>query len=166
MEKYRHLFSWCFKIKIKGFQKYRNNHPEVFYKKGVFRNFAKFTGKHLCQDLFFNNVAGPYIETSQLICCANQLTGFYKRAWSFIKKETLTQMFSCEFCKISKNTYSYRTPLVVASENINFGFLKNTLIWDRLQLFQETISRGVGIRRCSVLFMPKCDFNKAVWFLL
>ena len=26
--------------------------------KGVFRNFAKFTGKYLCQSLFFNKVAG------------------------------------------------------------------------------------------------------------
>ena len=26
--------------------------PEVFYKKRVFKNFAKFTGKHLCQSLF------------------------------------------------------------------------------------------------------------------
>ena len=31
---------------------------EVFCKKGVLRNFAKFTGKHLCQSLFFNKVAG------------------------------------------------------------------------------------------------------------
>ena len=34
---------------------------------------------------------------------------------NFIKKETLTQVFSCEFCEISKNTFSYRTPLVIAS---------------------------------------------------
>ena len=27
-------------------------------KKVVFRNFTKFTGKHLCQSLFFNKVAG------------------------------------------------------------------------------------------------------------
>ena len=27
-------------------------------RKGVLRNFAKFTGKHLCQSLFFNKVAG------------------------------------------------------------------------------------------------------------
>ena len=27
-------------------------------KKGVLKNFAKFTGKHLCQRLFFNEVAG------------------------------------------------------------------------------------------------------------
>ena len=32
--------------------------PEVFYKKGVLRNFAKFTGKHLYASLFFNKVAG------------------------------------------------------------------------------------------------------------
>ena len=30
---------------------------EVFYRKGVLRNFAKFTGKHLWQSLFFNKVA-------------------------------------------------------------------------------------------------------------
>ena len=32
-------------------------------------------------------------------------------ACNFIKKETLAQVFSCQFCKISKNTFSYRTPL-------------------------------------------------------
>ena len=31
---------------------------EVFYKKGVLRNFAKLIGKHLCQSIFFNNIAG------------------------------------------------------------------------------------------------------------
>ena len=34
--------------------------PEVFLKKGVLKNFAKFTGKHLCQGLFFNKVAGLF----------------------------------------------------------------------------------------------------------
>ena len=32
------------------------------------------------------------------------------------KKETLAQVFSCEFCEIFKNTFSHRTPLVAASE--------------------------------------------------
>ena len=31
------------------------------------------------------------------------------------KKETLAQVFSCKFCEISKNTFSYRTPPVAAS---------------------------------------------------
>ena len=30
---------------------------EVFYKKSVLETFKKFTGKHLCQSLFFNRVA-------------------------------------------------------------------------------------------------------------
>ena len=29
-----------------------------FFQKVVLRNLAKFTGKHLCQSLFFNEVAG------------------------------------------------------------------------------------------------------------
>ena len=32
--------------------------PEAFCEKGVLRNFAKVTGKHLCQSLFLNKVAG------------------------------------------------------------------------------------------------------------
>ena len=36
----------------------RSSRPEVFCKIGVLRNFEKFTGKHLCQRLFFNEVAG------------------------------------------------------------------------------------------------------------
>ena len=37
---------------------FRSSRAEVFCKKGVPRNFTKFTGKHLCQSLFFNKVAG------------------------------------------------------------------------------------------------------------
>ena len=66
----------------------------MFCKKGVLRNFSEFTGKHLCQSIFFNKVEGL----------------------NFIKKETLAQVFSYEFCEISKNTFSYTTPPVVASE--------------------------------------------------
>ena len=32
--------------------------PEVFCEKSVLRNFAKFTGKHLCQRFVFDKVAG------------------------------------------------------------------------------------------------------------
>ena len=36
----------------------QNQPLEVFYKEKYFRNFTKFTGKHLCQSLFLNKVAG------------------------------------------------------------------------------------------------------------
>ena len=65
-------------------------------KKSVLRRLAKFTGKHLCHSLIFNKVAGL-------------------RPATLLKKETLAQAFSCEFCEISKNTFFDRTPLVVFS---------------------------------------------------
>ena len=36
----------------------RSNFPEVFRQKGVLTNFGKFTGKQLCQNPFFDKLAG------------------------------------------------------------------------------------------------------------
>ena len=36
----------------------RSSHRRCSVRKDVLKNFAKFTGKHLCQSLFFNRVAG------------------------------------------------------------------------------------------------------------
>ena len=63
---------------------YRSSHRRCSVKEGVLRNFAKNTGKYLCESLFFNNVAG--------LC-------------NFIKKEALAQVFSCEFCEIFKTPF-------------------------------------------------------------
>ena len=41
-----------------SFKKVRSSRPEVLCKKDILRNFANFTGKRLCQSLFFNKVAG------------------------------------------------------------------------------------------------------------
>ena len=37
--------------------------------------------------------------------------------FKFIKKELLAQVFSCEFCEISKNTFFYRIPLIGKKPN-------------------------------------------------
>ena len=58
-----------------------------------------------------------------------------------MKKETLAQLFSCEFWEISKNTFSYKTPLVAASEHIND------------ETHQE--SKGVGILRKLQTILPR-----------
>ena len=36
----------------------RSSHRRCSVRKSVLRNFTKFTGKHMCQSLFFNKVAG------------------------------------------------------------------------------------------------------------
>ena len=38
--------------------KIKGSHPRRSMKKGVVEHFAKSTGKHLCQSLFFNKDAG------------------------------------------------------------------------------------------------------------
>ena len=52
----------CFKSLKQCFRRIsfncRSSCPEVFCRKGVLRNFAKFTGKHLFQSLFSNKSAG------------------------------------------------------------------------------------------------------------
>ena len=46
-------------------------------------------------------------------------------AGNFIKKETLAQVFSWEFCEIYKNNFYYRTPLLAASGVLlNFAILE------------------------------------------
>ena len=66
-------------------RKARSSRPEVFFKKGVLRNSAKFTGNHLRQSLFLIKL--------QVSAC------------NFIKKEAVAQVFSSGFYEITKNTF-------------------------------------------------------------
>ena len=45
-----------------------------------------------------------------------------------LKKEALAQLFSCEFYEISKDTFSYRTPLVAASNICQNKIFSNGLL--------------------------------------
>ena len=73
----------------------RSCHPEVFCKKAVLKNFAKFTGKQLCQSLLFKKAA-------------------IQRPSTLSKRDSGTGV-SREFCEFFKNTYFYKMPLVAAS---------------------------------------------------
>ena len=83
----------------------------MFFKKGVLGNFAKFTGKPLCQSLFFNKVRPATLLKKRLI-----------------KKDTLAQVFSFEFCEISKNMFFKRKrPVAACLLFIIFLILKTDL---------------------------------------
>ena len=47
----------------------RSSLPEEFLKKGVLKNFTKFTGKHLRRGLFCNEVARSWPATSLHAVC-------------------------------------------------------------------------------------------------
>ena len=46
------------KIQIKYSNKCKSTRLEIIWKKGILRKFTKFTGKYMCQSLFFNKVPG------------------------------------------------------------------------------------------------------------
>ena len=99
---------------------FRSRRPEVLCKKGFLKNFIRFTGKHLCQSLFFKEVVDD--------------------AYNVIKKETLSQVFSCKFCEFFKNTFFHRTAAMAASlfcdnnyrlKTVNY-FFQRTWTFDRI----------------------------------
>ena len=92
--------------------------PEVFCKKGILKNFTKFTGKHLRQSLIFYKVSGLSLQ--------------------LIKKETLVQVFFCEFCEIFKNTF----------------FIKY-LRW--------LLLKGSGIERYKVKYINHSECKECPW---
>ena len=64
---------------------FRSSHWRCSIKKVVLKNFAKFTGKYRARASFWMKLQASGLQL-------------------YLKK-TLTQVFSCEFCQISKNTF-------------------------------------------------------------
>ena len=59
-------------------------------------------------------------DTCARVSLFNKVAGLRPHACNFIKKETLTQVFSCEFCKISKNTFFTEHPWTTASKGFQW----------------------------------------------
>ena len=81
----RICFSYCLQNNISktiSREPLRSSRPEVFFKKRCSQKFCK---------IHRNTPVSSLIKLE------------------VIKKETLAQVFSCEFCKISRNTFSYRS---------------------------------------------------------
>ena len=75
--------------------------------------------------LYDKNVANFMLQLCYDKNSRQTLANHIPEACNFIKKETLAQVLSCEFCEIYKNTFYYRTPLVAASGVlINFAILE------------------------------------------
>ena len=74
----------------------------MFCKKGVFKNFANFTGKHLCWSLFLEKLQ---VFRSAILLERDSNTGF-----------------SCEIYEIFKNTY-FEEHLRTAASVVSFLWL-------------------------------------------
>ena len=70
--------------------KNRSSRPKMSCKKGVLKSFAKFTGKHLYQSLFFNKVVGLRFAT-------------------LLKKRFWHRCFLVNFAKFLRTPFLYNT---------------------------------------------------------
>ena len=77
-------------VRIGNKGKFRSSHRRCSMKKGVLKNFTKFTGKHLCQSLFFNKVAGL-------------------RSTSLLKKRLWYRCFPVNFAKFLRTRFFQST---------------------------------------------------------
>ena len=91
-------------IKWLLYQTDKSSHWRCSIKNAVHKNFAIFTIKHLCWSLFWDKAEIKLQATSSA---------------TLLKRETPTQMFFCEYCKISNNTCFGEHLCTAASENNN-----------------------------------------------
>ena len=63
----------------------RSSHSQMFFKIGALENFAIFKGKQLCRSIFLIKLQ-------------------VWRPATLLKRDS-TQVFSCEYCEIFKNTF-------------------------------------------------------------
>ena len=90
----------------------------MFCKKGVLRNFAKFTGKHLCQSLFFNKVA-----------CLRPATLLKMRLWhrcflvnfaKFLRTSFLQNISSSCFCYYQEDFMTQGDLVIIHLKEISY----------------------------------------------
>ena len=107
----------------------------MFYKNGVLSNFVKFTGKHLCQSLFFIN-----------FIFFNKVAGL--RPATLLKKRPWYRCFPMNFAKV------LRTPLFIEHHRwlllILLGWLKWILCLWILWILSLTIVSKLRLGICKI----------------
>ena len=136
---WKHQKTLKFSDAIRAYRNGRSNCLLMFFKIGVLKDFSKITGKRLCQSLFFNK--RPH-------------------SCNFIKKETSTQVFSCESCDIFKSTFFIehfrnsrpkwlKEKLAPWTRDVNWRYIRRSedvshkmMIWTRLYLIFSILKRS------------------------
>ena len=95
-----------------------------------------------------------FLEISQIsqenICASvSFLIKLQTSACNFIKKGTLAQVFSCEFCEISNNTFSCTTPLVAA-------YVKLTRKIPKRRHWRRSVAFIVNLEQIRIFFRCCC----------
>ena len=119
---------------------FRSNRPEVFCEKGILRNFAKFTGKYLCQSLFLNKVAG--LRPTTLVKKRLWHRCFPVNFWKFIRTPFPTEHLP--WLLLNFPTVSCKTnQLISSSRKSHWNYTANQPLFLANMILQgkKTVSR-------------------------
>ena len=131
-------------------------------KKVILRNFAKFTGKHLRQRLFFNKAGEIWYSTffhrTPLVACHRPATLLKNSFWH--------RCFSVSFTKFDSTWYFRRIPPVAASELVKkcyfklFRLLRNEYII-YIKKYKKYIANALNVSRVSsaVIFSTTIEYR-------
>ena len=113
---------------------YRSSHQRCSIKKGVLKIFAKFTGKHLCQSLFFKKVAGLRSATlsKKRLWHKRFPMNFVRFSRTTFFKEHFRWLFLKHLCQCFQNTYLLQKLL---RDTEFFKHFLNTMFVDKTWLF-------------------------------
>ena len=124
-------------------KKLKSSRSQVVFKIGILKNFAIFTGEHLCWTLFLMRP-----ETFSLKAC------------NFIKKRLQHRYFLVNIVNFFKNSFFYRTPPVAASKKlfINLQTLnkcsKEKHLTNKILVSNNTAGKNrFSVERKSVTFL-------------
>ena len=142
--------------KKKCFTNNRSSHQRCSMKKGVLKNFTKFTGKHLCQSLFYNKFAG--LSPATLI---------KKRLWHRCFPVSFVKLLITTFLQNTSGPHFWKKTDKRKWKWKSMAILKTSYLAKLIE--QKQPSTGVLSKKCSEnmqqiyrsIPMQKCDFNIA-----
>ena len=136
---------------------FRSSRPEVFCRKGALKNFPKFTGKHLCQSLFYNKVAG--LGSSTL---------FKKRPWhrcfplnfaEFLTTPFLIEHLRCLFLYL-RQSYKYVFWCLLLYLRQSYKYVFCYMAFDKAYIHQTKLSLFSVFVQIRVSLRKFCDKMK------
>ena len=126
---------------------FRNSRPELYCEKGALRNFTKFTGKHLCQSLFFNKVARGLLSL-------RPATSLKKRLWQ--------RCFPLNFVKFLITFFLQSTS---GGSFLYLNFIKKSkcILKQIRRIEKHKCSCQARLHMCSQVWQEKCQHYSFIY---
>ena len=116
----------------------------------MFCKFAKFSGKHLCQNIYFNNVTGHEVSSCEFCRIFKNIYFYTTSPAAVLLNYSIEHLQIDSFCTLSKNIFKFiDTNTTVTCKNLsNLSFI-----------FSKPNSRVCDLFMANVYFYSLLHFN-------